>query len=194
MLVTVLIIFDHFGHQHPLKKIIFSLDRRTPTFIRCHQHQNWVINIHKSSPTLNHQHYDVANIPRNRVLSFKKWTFWISSSELNLGSKRESSGQGSTDRKSKVTSITATVFSFQTSGLSKLLRFNQVRSISFQNYWKPTNHKIRIWKSFIMRNDNVRNVTLQKKNWFDLESDSVASGLVEMIYSRPSPVSNTKLL
>ena len=48
-------------------------------------------------------------------------------------------------------------------------------------------------KKIIIRNDNVRNVTLQKK-WFDLESDSVASGLVEMIYSRPSPVSNTKLL
>ena len=45
-------------------------------------------------------------------------------------------------------------------------------------------------RNVIIRKDNV---TLQKKR-FDLESDSVKSGLVEMIYSRPSPVSNTKLL
>ena len=75
-----------------------------------------------------------------------------------------------------VINITVTFLSLKLSG-------------TFKRQAKRTNNK----KSFIIRNDNVKNVTLQKK-WLDLESDSVASGLVEMIYSRPSPVSNTKLL
>ena len=93
-------------------------------------------------------------------------------------------------RNHDVINITVIFLSLKPSGTYKLIGFNQVHS-TFKRQAKRTNNKKE--KSFIIRNDNVRNVTLQKK-WFDLESDSVASDLVEMIYSRPSPVSNTKLL
>ena len=57
------------------------------------------------------------------------------------------------------------------------------------NFWGI--HEIEIFENLYYPQWQ-RNVT--EKKWFDLEFDSVKSGLVEMIYSRPSPVSNTKLL
>jgi len=41
---------------------IFLHYRRSPTFNWCQQHRNSVTNIHKSWPTLSHQHHDVAKI------------------------------------------------------------------------------------------------------------------------------------
>ena len=54
ILVTVFVILGSNIHY-------FLLWRRPPTFERCHQYRISVSNIHKSSPTLSHQHKYASN-------------------------------------------------------------------------------------------------------------------------------------